>query len=128
MITGLNKIVLDVDDQERAREFWSNAMGFDVIQDVSYGQERWLEVRSPDGSAVLVLGRTAAGPGDRASVPNDQPTSSVMFSCDDLPRTYAELSARGVQFAQPPVQQPFGWWSMFNDTEGNRFALVPRDQ
>jgi predicted enzyme related to lactoylglutathione lyase len=34
-----------------------------------------------------------------------------------------ELSARGVEFPQPPVQQPFGWWSMFNDTEGNRFAL-----
>jgi hypothetical protein len=33
------------------------------------------------------------------------------------------LSARGVEFPQAPVQQPFGWWSMFNDTEGNRFAL-----
>jgi predicted enzyme related to lactoylglutathione lyase len=28
-----------------------------------------------------------------------------------------------VKFPQPPVQQPFGSWSMFNDTEGNRFAL-----
>jgi predicted enzyme related to lactoylglutathione lyase len=28
-----------------------------------------------------------------------------------------------VEFPQPPVYQPFGWWSMFNDTEGNRFAL-----
>jgi hypothetical protein len=27
-----------------------------------------------------------------------------------------------------PVQQEFGWWSLFNDTEGNRFALVPRGQ
>jgi predicted enzyme related to lactoylglutathione lyase len=38
------------------------------------------------------------------------------------------LTARGVQFPQPPVQQPFGWWSLFADAEGNRFALVPRDQ
>jgi len=21
------------------------------------------------------------------------------------------------------IQQPFGWWSMFNVSEGNRFAL-----
>jgi predicted enzyme related to lactoylglutathione lyase len=33
------------------------------------------------------------------------------------------LSARGVEFPQPPVEQPFGWWAMFNDSDGNRFAL-----
>jgi predicted enzyme related to lactoylglutathione lyase len=46
-----------------------------------------------------------------------------MFGCKDVLATYQELSARGVAFPQPPVQQPFGWWSMFGDTEGNRFAL-----
>ena len=24
---------------------------------------------------------------------------------------------------QPPLEQPFGSWSMFDDAEGNRFAL-----
>jgi hypothetical protein len=28
-----------------------------------------------------------------------------------------------VEFPQPPVDQPFGSWSMFNDTEGKHFAL-----
>ena len=46
-----------------------------------------------------------------------------MFRCDDLRSTYEALSARGVEFPQLPVEQPFGWWSMFNDSEGNRFAL-----
>jgi predicted enzyme related to lactoylglutathione lyase len=44
-----------------------------------------------------------------------------------LPRTYEELRARGVEFPQPPVEQSFGWWSMFQDNEGNRFALQPRE-
>jgi predicted enzyme related to lactoylglutathione lyase len=48
----------------------------------------------------------------------------VMFRCDDLTATYEELSARGVDFPQHPMQQPIGSWSMFNDSEGNRFALV----
>jgi hypothetical protein len=38
------------------------------------------------------------------------------------------LTARGVEFPQPPVRQPFGSWSLFQDSEGNRFALVPRQQ
>ena len=55
--------------------------------------------------------------------PDHLPTSSMMFRCDDLTATYEELSARGVGFPQPPVEQPFGSWSMFDDAEGNRFAL-----
>jgi predicted enzyme related to lactoylglutathione lyase len=128
VISGISKIVLDVEDQDRAKRFWTTSMGFEVVRDVPYGQERWLEVTSPDHTTVLVLGRSSAGPGDRTAVPDMLPTSNVMFSCDDLPRTYAELSARGVEFPQPPVQQQFGWWSLFNDSEGNRFALVPRGQ
>jgi predicted enzyme related to lactoylglutathione lyase len=46
-----------------------------------------------------------------------------MFGCDAVQATYQELSDRGVEFPQPPVRQPFGWWSMFTGTEGNRFAL-----
>jgi predicted enzyme related to lactoylglutathione lyase len=55
------------------------------------------------------------------------PTSNVLFYCDDFVRTYEELRSRGVAFPQPPVEQSFGWWSMFEDREGNRFALRPRE-
>jgi predicted enzyme related to lactoylglutathione lyase len=37
-------------------------------------------------------------------------------------------NTRGVRFPVAPVQQPFGWWSVFEDPDGNRFALVPRGQ
>ena len=120
---AVEKVVLDVDDQERAKEFWTSAMGFEVVQDAPYGEERWLEVRSPDDGVVLVLNRTSAGPGDRESVPPMLPTSNVMFACDDIERRYNELTQRGVEFPQPPVRQPFGWYALFKDGEGNRFAL-----
>jgi predicted enzyme related to lactoylglutathione lyase len=56
------------------------------------------------------------------------PTSNVFFYAEDLQQTHQELTARGVEFPLPPVQQPFGWWSLFQDPDGNRFALVPRRQ
>jgi predicted enzyme related to lactoylglutathione lyase len=125
VISGLSKVVLDVEDQDRARAFWTEVMGFELVQDAPYGEGRWLEVRSPDRATILVLGRSSTGPGDRAAVAQGLPTSNVMFRCDDLAGTYRELRARGVEFPQPPVRQAFGWWSLFADTEGNRFALAP---
>jgi predicted enzyme related to lactoylglutathione lyase len=121
-------VILDVTDQDRAKDFWTTTMGFEAVQDVPYGDERWLEVRSPDKAITLVLGRSSTGPGDRDAVPDMLPTSNVFFSCDDLEQTYKDLRSRGVQFPQPPVKQPFGWWSLFLDPEGNRFALVPAGQ
>jgi len=47
VIRGVSKVVIDVEDQERAKEFWTEKMGFELVQDVPYGNERWLEVRSP---------------------------------------------------------------------------------
>jgi predicted enzyme related to lactoylglutathione lyase len=124
----VSKVVIDVEDQDRAKAFWTERMGFDVAQDVAYGDERWLEVRSPDGAVLLVLGRTSSGPGDRAAVPDRLPTSNIMFRCADITATYRDLTGRGVDFPQPPTQLSFGWWSMFADTEGNRFALQPEGQ
>ena len=126
MIGGVAKVVLEVQDQDRAKDFWTSLIGFELVQDEPYGDERWLEVRSRDKGVNLVL-----------EIASDRPigagfritwrTSNVMFYCDDLDATYKELSVAGVGFPQPPVRQSFGWWSMFEDREGNRFALAPRE-
>jgi predicted enzyme related to lactoylglutathione lyase len=128
MISGVSKVVVEVADQDRAKAFWTETMGFELVQDEPYGDERWLEVRSPDRATDLVLELSAGESRRRAEVPDSLPTSDVMFRCDDLTATYEVLEARGVEFPQPPVQMPFGSWSMFNDSEGNRFALEQSDR
>jgi lactoylglutathione lyase len=123
VIEGVQKLVIEVEDQDRALRFWRDAIGFELAQDVSDGEERWLEVRAPDENTTLVL---ALRQGEPPVGPEELPTSNI-FYCDDLARTYDELSARGVEFPQQPVEQSFGWWSMFQDNEGNRFALQTRE-
>jgi len=126
VIGGVTQVVIEVEDQDRAKRFWTEQLGFEAVQDAPYGNERWLEVRTPDQAVVVVLG---VHQGERPAAPHPGlPTSNVMFYAEDLQQTYQELTARGVQFPQPPVRQPFGWWSLFQDSEGNRFALVPREQ
>jgi predicted enzyme related to lactoylglutathione lyase len=124
VVRGISQVLVEVEDQDRALSFWTGPMGFELVQDSPYGDERWLEVRAPDSVVTVVLGLRQ---GEPPTAPEQLPTSNVFFYCDDLHRTYDELRARGVEFPQPPVRQPFGWWSMFQDSEGNRFALTPRE-
>jgi predicted enzyme related to lactoylglutathione lyase len=124
VIEGVSKVVIEVDDQALALRFWTETMGFELNEDTTYGDERWVEVRPPDDGLILILSPRRE---DRPDSPDMLPTSYVFFCCDDLARTYEELRLRGVEFPQPPVELSFGWWSLFRDQEGNRFALQPRD-
>jgi predicted enzyme related to lactoylglutathione lyase len=118
-VSGIKQVVLEVEDQDRALAFWTGAMGFDLAYDGRSGGERWLEVRTPDHAVTVVLRQ-----GEPSTASDGLPISNVFFHCEDLSRTYEELRARGVGFPQPPVRQPFGWWSMFEDSDGKRFALT----
>ena len=44
MISSVAKVVVPVDDQDRALEFWTRRAGFSVARDESYGGERSIEV------------------------------------------------------------------------------------
>jgi lactoylglutathione lyase len=43
----VSKVVIEVEDQERAKQFSTEAMGFELVQDAPYGEERWLEPTVP---------------------------------------------------------------------------------
>jgi predicted enzyme related to lactoylglutathione lyase len=122
MISGVSKVVVPVDDQDRAKQFWTACMGFELRRDESYGGERWIEVCPPAGGPLLVLSRRADGEPKR-NVPEQLPHSPVFFNCADIEATYDELSRRGVHFAAAPQHQRFGWWSLFEDPDGTRYAL-----
>jgi lactoylglutathione lyase len=123
MIRGVNQVVLTVDDQERARKFWSETMGFEVVEDAPYGDERWIAVLTPDGNTRLVLSLRNPNEPVREAPGSDLPSSNVMFYTDDVEAAYRELTERGVTFTTPPSKQFWGWWSVFEDSEGIRYAL-----
>jgi predicted enzyme related to lactoylglutathione lyase len=50
------------------------------------------------------------------------------LNVDDCQKTYEELSARGVEFLQPPSERPYGVEAVCRDNSGNWLVLVePRD-
>ena len=122
MITRVSKVVVPVADQQAAVDFWATTMGFDVVRDDTYGDERWIEIKPPEQDLVLVLSPRQSGE-QRRTVPDELPHSDLFFDCADIESTYTLLRARGVKFPLPPARQHFGWWALFEDSEGTRYAL-----
>jgi tellurite resistance protein TerC len=54
--------------------------------------------------------------------------ASVATFHDDIRKTYEELPAKGVEFAEAPTQQFWGWWAMFKDSDGNIYGLGQRGE
>ena len=123
MIRGVNQVVLYVEDQQRAKRFWTEKMGFEVAEDSPYGEDgRWIAVATPDGNMRIVLSGMETG--YRPPVgPDGMPTSNIMFYSEDVERSYEELTAKGVTFPTAPSKMFFGWWSVFEDDQGTRHAL-----
>jgi lactoylglutathione lyase len=122
MISGVRKIVVPVEDQDRAKEFWTEKVGFDLVSDQAYEGGRWIEVSPPDAGVLLVLSPRSPGEPKREVSPQ-LPHSPIFFNCTDIQQTHADLAARGVRFSQPPIKMGFGWWALFEDCDGSRYAL-----
>ena len=49
--------------------------------------------------------------------------TGVSFECDDVQKTFDELSAKGVEFARPPKSESWGVAAIMKDSEGNQIVL-----
>ena len=48
---------------------------------------------------------------------------NVTFYSEDVPKTYEDLAARGVEFAQPPKKESWGTSAIFKDPDGSQYVL-----
>jgi catechol 2,3-dioxygenase-like lactoylglutathione lyase family enzyme len=137
MISRMSHTTVYVLDQDSAKEFYTEKLGFEVRSDVTMGAEfegagegfRWLTVGPPDQPDLEII-LAAVGMGHdpdtaeqiRGLVAKGALGAGVMGT-DDCQKTYEELSARGVVFTQEPARRPYGIEALFRDDSGNWFSL-----
>lgn len=123
-----------VTDQERARAFYVDMLGFEVRADMKMGEFRWLTVapkaqRQPE----IILMPVVAGPTmDAAAVTALRGLLAKgaigcgVLETDDCQGMYNDLKAKGVTFLGAPQQRPYGLEAILKDDSGNWFSLVQR--
>jgi catechol 2,3-dioxygenase-like lactoylglutathione lyase family enzyme len=136
----MSHICLYVLDQDRAKAFYTDKLGFEVRTDVTMGAEfesagqgfRWLTVGPPDqpGFEIILadpaMGNDEATAGQIRALVAKGAMGTGVLETDDCQKTFEELSARGVIFTQEPDHRPYGIEALLRDDSGNWFSLVQR--
>jgi catechol 2,3-dioxygenase-like lactoylglutathione lyase family enzyme len=105
-----------VSDQARAKSFYHDILGFELIRDEPMGPgTRWIQL-APPGCATtiaLVTWFETMRPGG---------LQGVMINCADIDAEHALLSGRGLALSEIK-QEPWGRYAMFTDPDGNGWIL-----
>jgi predicted enzyme related to lactoylglutathione lyase len=133
MLKKLSHVNVFVLDQDRAKQFYIDTLGFELRTDVSMDGFRWLTVGPKDQPDLNILLAHPAPPMFdeedavmlRGLIAKGSMAGGVIET-DDCQKTYEELSARGVTFLQPPAERPYGIEALFRDDSGNWFSLNER--
>jgi catechol 2,3-dioxygenase-like lactoylglutathione lyase family enzyme len=110
-------VSLPVADQEAARSFYVDRVGFEVINESGFGDGlRWIQVgpKGGEASVTLVNWFDSMAPGS---------LRGLVVESEDLQSDYEAMVGRGVSFLGPPAQQPGGVFATFKDPDGNQISL-----
>jgi catechol 2,3-dioxygenase-like lactoylglutathione lyase family enzyme len=131
MITNISLVTLYVTDQDKAKDFYVNTLGFVETTDQTMGDFRWVTVAHPNQREVevtLMLPRGGPLDDEMAEAVERSLAKGRMgglgLRVDDCRKTYDELSAKGVEFPQPPEDRPYGVEAVMRDNSGNWLVLV----
>jgi catechol 2,3-dioxygenase-like lactoylglutathione lyase family enzyme len=134
MITNVSLVTVYCLDQDKARDFYADVLGFEPGTDVTMGEFRWLTVKHPNQPELEVTLMVPGPPltDEAAAFYKRQLEKGEMgglgLRVDDCRKTYEELVAKGVDFIQEPADRPYGVEAVMRDISGNWLVLVePKD-
>lgn len=115
-----------VDEYDKAIRFYTEQIGFRVVEDTRLdGGKRWVVVapRGTGGCGLLLA--QAANDEQRSRIGNQTGGRVFLFlHTDDFWRDYHRLLANNVRFVRPPAEAAYGTVAVFEDLYGNQWDLI----
>lgn len=111
-----------VNDQQKALDFYTDVLGFAKATDISFGEARWLTVKSAQTSAAVELVLEPANHEVSATFQAalyEQGIPMNAFAVDDIAAETERLKAAGVTFKAEGVDVGTATIAIFDDTCGN---------
>ncbi len=125
MIHKVGQIMLYVNNQDEALNFWTEKVGFNVISEENNGQGmRWIEIaptKDAETSIILHSKEFVA----KMSPELNLGAPSLMFFSETLDHLHSDLSNKNIKVGEI-VDMPFGRVFNFADHEDNYFAVMEK--
>ncbi|MER8004866.1 MULTISPECIES: VOC family protein [unclassified Streptomyces] len=135
MILGLGISTVWTFDQQRTKAFFTEKLDFEVRNEVSMGEMKWVTVAAKDQPDLELTLMSLDGPGldpESAAALKKLVSKGVLgagaFRTDDCRGDYETFRARGVEFLQAPQERPYGIEAIFRDDNGNWYSLTERSE
>lgn len=133
MIKKLSVVTIWVKDQNEALRFYTEKLGFEIRNDVTNGDFRWLTVGIKD-QPELEFQLASLKPSHALTQEESEHLTQLVeagklgigpWKTDDCQKTYETLKGNGVEFLQPPTDRPYGIIeAIFKDDSGNVMVLT----
>jgi catechol 2,3-dioxygenase-like lactoylglutathione lyase family enzyme len=131
-ISNVSLVTVYVTDQDEAKHWYIDKLGFVETSDITMGDNgfRWLAVAHPDHPELEVTLMLPGPPLDdnlaeaiKRSLANGT-HGALGLKTENCQKAFEELTAKGVEFIQPPAERPYGTEAIIRDNSGNWLVLV----
>lgn len=120
------QMTLVVREYEEAIDFYTQKLGFELLEDTDMGQgKRWVRIAPRgEGTCGLLLAK-AANSVQAQAIGNQSGGRVFLFMhTDDFQRDYQFMLDRGVHFTETPRNEEYGTVVVFEDLYGNKWDLI----
>jgi len=123
-------ITLVVRDYDEAIQFFTQSIGFELIEDTPstdrQGRDkRWVLIASRGSRGTQILLAKAESEEEVSRIGNQTGGRVFLFlHTDDFWRDYRAMREKGVRFVREPKEEPYGTVAVFEDLYGNKWDLL----
>jgi catechol 2,3-dioxygenase-like lactoylglutathione lyase family enzyme len=131
MTIALQYTHITVNDVDESIAFYRDALGLDVIMDVSNGGHRWLTLGSDSQPGLGIVlsdphaGRSQADGDALQELLTKGVLPNIVFSSSDLDAAFERVRASGAEVLQEPLDPGYGTKDCaFRDPSGNMVRIA----
>jgi catechol 2,3-dioxygenase-like lactoylglutathione lyase family enzyme len=126
MKQSLTHIAIIVDDYDKAIEFYTQKLHFDLIEDTQLSEEkRWVLVRPPRAKECSLLLAKYTNIEQKSRMGNQTGGRVFLFlHTDNFERDFQNLITQNIKIIRQPRTQTYGKVAVFEDLYGNYWDLI----
>ena len=125
---SIANVSLLVTDYDQAIDFYTQKMGFTLLEDTDLGSgKRWVQVAPKNNAGTALLLAKASTPEQCAAVGNQSGGRVFLFlQTDDFWADYTAMKSAGVEFCEQPREESYATVVVLQDLYGNKWDLIER--